>query len=67
MYLYISSEWYGRHPDVNSVSNVVREGYQRGNEEKILNAFMKWNAYEPQAIAAKESAESYWSNFVNTN
>ena len=66
MYLYISSEWYGRHPDINSKSWIVREGYERGNEEKIMNAFMKWNAYEPEATAAMNSAVSYWNEFVDT-
>lgn len=43
-YLYLASEFYGRHGDVTDKLQVVRPGYKATNtDDQKIDALMKWN------------------------
>jgi hypothetical protein len=62
-YLYLASEWYGRHGDVDSKTIYVRPGYKASNSElEKIESFQKWNPTW-QAGVALLAGYSYYNKF----
>ena len=64
-YLFLAAEFYERHPDVDTVTEVVRPGYWKGDTDRMMAALYKWNPNYDEANRALATGTSFYDSFVN--
>ncbi len=62
-YLFLASEFYGRHGDITDKLEIVRPGYRVSKTDKEIKlVYLKWNGDEDQVNSAIAAGKDYQLN-----